>query len=110
MLYCHGGHVLELTRNNFFLFMDNTLVTPRDNVLLGITRLVLLELCPGVFPTEERVVKTSELGLATEAFLCGTTKGIMPVVQVDNTVIGAGVPGENTRKMMKIFREYTENN
>ncbi len=110
MLYCHNGKVLELTRNNIFLFRDNTLITPRDNVLLGITRMVLLELCSGVFPAEERDVKTAELTLATEAFLCGTTKGIMPVVQVDDIVVGAGVPGKNTRALMKLFNTYTQNN
>jgi branched-chain amino acid aminotransferase len=107
MLYCHDGEVLELTRNNIFLFMGDTLVTPRENILLGITRMVLLELCQGVFPIEERVVRTSELAQASEAFLSGTTKGVMPVVQIDGTVIGDGAVGPNARKVMDLFRDYT---
>jgi len=110
LLYCHEGKVLELTRNNFFLFVDGTLVTPKDNILLGITRKVLLRLCGDLFPVEERDVQTSEIAGATEAFLSGTTKGVMPVVQVDDTVIGDGVPGEGTRRVMALFREHTRKN
>lgn len=108
ILYCHDGKVLELTRDNFFLFKGGVLVTPRENILLGITRMVLLELCRGVIPVEERVVRTSELGQASEAFLSGTTKGVMPVVRVDDTVIGDGKVGPNTRRLMDIFKAYTD--
>lgn len=110
LLYCHDGQVLELARNNVFLFTGDTLVTPKENILHGITRKVLLELCEGVFPIEERAVLTSELGQATEAFLCGTTKGVMPVVRVDDTMIGDGKVGGNTRKVMGLFREYAGKN
>lgn len=110
VLYCHDGNVLELTRNNIFIFMGETLVTPRDNILRGITRKVLLELCRGVFPIEERVVRIAELARADEAFLSGTTKGVMPVVRVDETVIGDGSVGTNTRRVAELFREYTSHN
>ena len=109
MLYCHDGQVLELTRNSFFLFRDDTLVTPKDNVLLGITRMVLLELCQGVFPIEERAIPTTELAQATEAFLCGTTKGVMPVVQIDDMVVADGRVGANTRKVGALFKNYAGN-
>jgi branched-subunit amino acid aminotransferase/4-amino-4-deoxychorismate lyase len=107
MLYCHDGEVLELTRENFFLFLGDTLVTAKDNILFGITRMVVLELCQGVFPIEERPVRTEELALADEAFLTGTTKGVMPVVQIDDTVIGDGTVGANTRRLMELFGTYT---
>ena len=110
VLYCNEGCVLELARDSFFLFEGNTLVTPKDNILLGITRIVVLELCRGVFPVEERAVRTDELGRATEAFLSGTTKGVMPVVKVDETVVGDGTVGANTRKLMALFNEHVRKN
>ncbi len=110
MLYCHDGEVLELTRNNIFLFMGDTLVTPKDNILLGITRMVLLDLCKNVFAVEERAVPTGELAQATEAFLSGTTKGAMPVVRIDDMIIGDGAVGGNTRKVMELFEVCTRRN
>lgn len=110
VLYCHDGQVLELTRYSFFLFRGDTLVTPRDNVLPGVTRKVLLELCRKEFPVEERAVAVEELAAATEAFLSGTTKGVLPVVQVDDTVVGDGIPGANTNRVMELFAVYTRNN
>jgi D-alanine transaminase/branched-chain amino acid aminotransferase len=110
LLYCHDGQVLEVARDNFFLFKGDTLVTAKENILFGITRKVLLELCYGVFPVEERPVKISELDQATEAFLSGTTMGVMPIVQVDDTVIGDGTVGPNTRKLMDLLNKYTERN
>jgi branched-chain amino acid aminotransferase len=106
LLYCHNGRVLELARNNIFLFFGDSLVTPKSDILPGITRKVLLEICTGVFPIEERVVDIAELAEATEAFLCGTTKGVMPVIRVDDTTIGDGKVGANTRRVMELFREY----
>jgi D-alanine transaminase/branched-chain amino acid aminotransferase len=110
VLYCHDGQVLELARDSFFLFQGDTLLTPKENILLGITRMVVLELCQDVFPLEERAVRCDELGQATEAFLTGTTKGVMPVVKVDDTVIGDGIVGSNTRKLMELFKKHVERN
>jgi D-alanine transaminase/branched-chain amino acid aminotransferase len=107
VLYCHDGEVLELTRNNIFFVMDGVLVTPRDNILHGITRMVLLELCRDVFPIEERAVRTAEIARADEAFLSGTTKGVMPVVEIDDAVVGEGAVGPHTRRVVELFGEYT---
>jgi len=110
VLYCHDGQVLELARDSFFLFKENTLVTSKENILLGITRMVVLELCQNVFPVEERAVRADELTQATEAFLTGTTKGVMPVVKIDDNTIGDGTVGPNTRKLMDLFKQHVGRN
>ena len=94
--------------NYFLVVWDIISFTKKQNILFGITRMVVLEICRGVFPIEERTVRTTELGQATEAFLTGTTKGVMPVVQLDDTIIGDGSVGANTRKLMDLFRKYAE--
>src|SRR5579872_827272 len=71
-----SGHVLEATRSNFFIFRGDTLVTPREGVLYGITRNVVLELAHGRFTIEERPILLNELPLTGEAFITSSSKEI----------------------------------
>jgi len=107
-LYCSGGRLLETTRNNFFLFFGSKLVTPLHHVLLGVTRNVVLELAKKNFKVEERTILTAELNIGTECFITGTTRGITPVVQIGEKKIGKGGVGENTKALMKLFKEAVE--
>ena len=102
------GHVLEATRSNFFVFRGDTLVTPRDGVLMGITRNVVLELAHGLFTIEERPILLAELPLVDEAFITSSSKEIMPVVQIDDLVIGDGTPGRRTYALEQRFIEMVE--
>ncbi len=102
------GHVLEATRSNFFIFRGDTLVTPREGILTGITRNVVLELARGRFAIEERPILFEELALADEAFLTSSSKEITPVVQIDDLVIGNGKPGPRTYELEQRFIEMVE--
>ena len=103
-LYHHRGRILECTRNNFFLFHGDTLVTADKNVLLGISRKVNLEIAEKYFKIELREVLLEELDTCTEAFISGSTRGVCPVVMIDGNVIGNGTVGENTKLMIQEFR------
>ncbi len=102
------GHVLEATRSNFFVFRGDTLITPRDGVLMGITRNVVLELAHDLFTIEERPVLLTELPLVDEAFITSSSKEIMPIVQIDDLVIGDGTPGRRTYALEQRFIEMIE--
>ena len=102
------GHVLEATRSNFFIFRGNTLVTPREGVLHGITRNVVLELAHGHFTIEERPILLDELPLTEEAFISSSSKEITPVVQIDDLHIGTGKPGPRTYELEQRFIELIE--
>lgn len=109
ILYTSADKILEASTANFFLFKGATLITPKDNILKGITRKIVLKLAKGDFKIEEREVRLSELDSATEAFITGTNKLIMPVVMVDNNKIGDGKVGDNTKKLMTKFADYLKN-
>jgi branched-chain amino acid aminotransferase len=102
------GHVLEGTRSNFFVFRGNTLVTPHNGVLMGVTRNVVLELAQGRFPVEERPILLDELPLVDEAFITSSSREITPVVQIDDLVIGSGKPGPRTYELEQRFIEMVE--
>jgi branched-chain amino acid aminotransferase len=102
------GHVLEGTRSNFFVFKGDTLITPRAGVLMGITRMVVLSLAQGRFPIEERPILLEELAEIDEAFITSSSKEIMPVVQVDELLIGNGKPGPRTYELEQRFITMVE--
>lgn len=108
MLYYYRNRVTECPRDNFFIFIGDTLVTPRDDVLHGITRKQILSLSRERFSVEEREVSVEELSSADEAFITSTSKGIIPIVQIDDHIIGSGSAGGRTKTIMGLFQDYIE--
>lgn len=77
------------------------MVTPDRFVLQGITRMRVLEVARRDFTVEERSVRLEEIYDAAEAFMTSTTKGVLPVVKIDDRIIGSGVPGPTTKALRK---------
>jgi branched-chain amino acid aminotransferase len=102
------GHVLEATRSNFFIFRGDTLVSPRRGILIGVTRNVVLDLARDRFAIEERPVLLDELSLVDEAFITSSSKEILPLVQIDDLVIGHGKPGPRTIELEQRFIDLVE--
>ena len=100
-------HVLEGTTSNLFAFFNDILVTPSEDVLKGITRKATLSLARNMFQIKERKISLEELLSADEIFITGTNKGIVPVIQVDETRIGSGRPGRHTRELMSRLETHT---
>jgi len=106
ILYTYNANVLECTRSNFFLFHGDTLVTPQNNVLIGRTRNLILELADNLFKIEERDISIEELESCSEVFLSGTTKKVLPVRCIDELSIADGNRGVNTLSLQKRFNKY----
>jgi len=101
VLYHHNGIVSEFPRCNFFIVQhDNTVVTPAEDVLAGITRKNVLELASKKYRTEERAIRLEEIVEAKEAFLTSTTRRIIPIVQLNETRISDGKPGSVTLSLL----------
>ncbi len=109
ILFHSQGLVYETTRANFFIVKnDGAIVTAGEEVLGGITRKKTLETARKFFKVEVRNLLLDELKTAREAFITSSTKQIMPVSQVDNLLIGDGMPGETTRQLMELLRQEVE--
>jgi branched-chain amino acid aminotransferase len=102
-----NNRILEGTTTNFFCFKNNRLVTPDRDILPGITRSVLLELAKGFCEVETRDIDRSELQDMEEVFITASNKEVVPIVKVDDLQIGNGRIGEQTRRIMQLFRDYT---
>jgi len=106
LLYYNKESVTEFPRCNVFIVTrDQKVVTPAHNILKGITRKQILLLAADMMGIEERSIPVAELSTASEIFLTATTKKIIPVLKVNNKVIGDGKPGIVTRKLYQKFLE-----
>lgn len=103
------NNILEDANANLFFIINNNLVTPKDEILFGITRKVLLNLLKKEFIIVERAVNLRELPQISECFLTVSSKEIVPVIQIDEAIIGNGKVGEKTKRIMQIFHNYTAN-
>lgn len=102
------NRILEGTTTNFFCFKDDqTLITPNKDILPGVTRDVILELAKDHFQIELRDIDKGELPQMQEVFITASNKEVVPVVQVDDHIVGSGQPGPKTLEIMKLFRDHT---
>ena len=104
----HEGHLAECSQSNLFVVRGGRVQTPpiAEGLLPGITRAYVMELCGVVgLPCDEAVLTETDLLGADEAFLTSTTREIVPIVTVDASRIGAGMPGPVTRQLLATYRE-----
>jgi branched-chain amino acid aminotransferase len=66
-----------------------------------------VNLVKGHFDLDVRDIEKEELSSMEEVFISASNKEIVPIVQVDDIVIGDGLPGQRTQKVMQLFRDYT---
>jgi branched-chain amino acid aminotransferase len=108
------GFISEGSAENIFLVRGGKLITPTlaEDILEGITRSTLIELCRTELNLEvtERQVGRSELYLAEEIFLCGTGAQVSPVIEVDRRPVGSGKMGPITAEIQKLYFEVVKGN
>ncbi len=103
-LFTKNGNVLEGTTCNVFAVFGQTLVTPKEGVLSGITRGIVMALAEkhGLL-VEERTLPLDTLLSANEAFITSTLRQIVPLTAVD----GKNIPrGPLTTQLQHAFAEF----
>lgn len=112
LLLNQEGYVAEATGDNIFIVKEQVLYTPATyaGLLKGITRDTVIELAreSGV-RVEETLFTRHDVYNADECFLTGTAAELIPVVKLDQRVVGDGSPGPLTKDLMQRYRELTRN-
>lgn len=98
--------VFEGAYSNIFWFENQTLCTRKSKILAGISRKTVLEISP--FKPKHKNIKIQELKRKTEVFMTQTSKGIVPIIQIDKSLISKGKPGPKTRKLISLFKKFTK--
>lgn len=109
IIYTKNGKALEASTSNFFIVKRGKIITPKDNILLGITRYLVIKIARQAgYVVQERDVKIKELYSADEVFLTATNKDIVPIIKVDDRKIAKGTAGEITKNLIKFFKDFTK--
>ena len=94
ILYTHEDMVKECPRSNIFMITaEGTIVTPKEHILKGITRKNILATAKASgISVEERPISLEEIKTAKGAFIASSTKRIIPVSKIDESVIATDSP------------------
>jgi len=103
----NDGIVTEGSRSNAWI-VDNagTVITHHESIdiLSGVTRNRVLQVARSDgAKVIERAFTASEAKEAREAFLTSTSSFVVPVTQIDDTVIGDGHPGPVTKRLRRLY-------
>lgn len=103
LLYHSGGVVSEAASASCYIVKDGVIHAPERDVLWGTIGTFVLGLA-----SERREIAYGEFTIADalaadEAFLTSTTRGVVPIVALDDDPVGDGTVGPVTRELMALF-------
>jgi D-alanine transaminase len=106
------GTVTEASSANVWIVTSNgTLITRHADhaILRGITRTVLFDAIKAEGLTvDERAFTLEEAYRAREAFITSASQIVLPVVRVDDRIIGNGKPGPVAMALRRAYHRYAE--
>lgn len=108
LMLAEDGAILEGLSSNFFALHGGALHTEDERVLHGVTRAIVLEVAEALLPIRKQAVRVEQLGEVSECFLTSVSREILPVVEIDDRLIGDAKPGPNARELIRRFAELVE--
>jgi len=106
-----NGFVTEGSASNVFIVSNGMLWTPiKDNQLLGgITRDLIIDLVSHAgLSCAEADISEAQLRAADEIWVTSSTKEIVPIIELDNEKVGAGVVGPLWKQVAQLYQQYKQ--
>jgi len=100
------GNLLEGFSSNFFAVLGGALHTAHNVVLAGIARSILLQVAQDLITVQMTPVNLRDVPNLEEAFLTSSSRGVVPVVQIDRQAVGDGQPGPWTRLLSERYEAW----
>lgn len=105
------GEIAELSTSSFFCVLDGTVVTPpiETGILPGITRQVLIkEMRRAKIPFREGEIFPADIPRMSEAFLCSSVRGPVPIAKIEGKNVGTGKPGPVFARLRALYAKACE--
>lgn len=103
-----AGDILEGFSSNFYAIIGDTLHTAASGVLPGIAQQIVMAVAPALVSVERSAVNVRDLARLNEAFITSSSRGIVPVVQIDDQRIGTGAPGTHTLALRQAYLAWVQ--
>lgn len=97
------GNILEGLGSNAYGILGGQLYTAGEGVLKGIARQIVLDVAPKIMPVVLSPFRMSDVPRLSDAFLTSSSRGIIPVVEIDSIPIDRGRVGELTRQLYDAY-------
>lgn len=97
-------NILEGMTSNFYSVIGGEIYTAGEGMLPGITRQIVLEIAASEGISLKLMPPAFELiDRFDEAFITSSSRGVLPVTEIDNVPVGSGEPGAITCKLMELY-------
>ena len=107
LLLSEQGEILEGTGTNFYGVLDGVFHTAGTGVLAGITRKIILDLARELdIPVSLEAITVTQIPQLSEAALSGSSRALLPVVQIGEQVVGNGRPGPIHQQILAAYNEF----
>ena len=115
------GLILEGMTSNFFYIIPEQnnkrmsqraqtkreICTAQRDVLLGVTRRTVIRVARSQgLEVRFSPLKLDQLSAVNEAFITSSSRGIVPVIQIDDMTVGQGKVGEVTKQLSAAYETY----
>lgn len=105
------GYVTEGAASNVFIVQQGIAITPPKGpyILSGITRDLILEVMANAYlPYRETAISVEQLQNAEEIWVTSSTREILPVITLNNKMVGQGKPGPVWSQVWQLFQIYKQ--
>ena len=102
------GGIAEGSTSSLFIIKKDSILTPpaQEGIQLSVSRDVIFELAGKLgIPAKEASVTRKALLDADEVFIANSLIEVMPVREIDDTVIGSGASGPVTSNLIAAYRQ-----
>ena len=96
--------VFEGSRSNLFWIKKDSIFKKETDVLPEVTRNTIITHSPYAVKYDE--LNVLEFDWLSELFFTNSGLGIVPIVKVNNSIIGNGVPSPITKELMELYDSW----
>lgn len=106
-----AGDILEGFTSNFYAIRQGEVYTAPDGTVLGgISRRIALKVAPSICPVNVTPANIAWLDSLEGAFLTSSSRGVIPIVKINEHQIGDGKPSQITQQILAAYDTWVDEN